>query len=371
MMPASESVTIGHPDRLADLISENLLTHFLRAEPFARVHIQTSLFDKDIHVWCKLSGDFPFDATAAVYQVLVDCGYAAEGYRVGFTQLKFGEAFVDFQKNLKPGQRLPTSDQGVVTGFASNQNTAYLPMEHCLAKALTDRLQRCRDEKIIPYLKPDGKSLVILQSEDTTMLVLKHISIASQVSADIPQQQLFADFIKHVLDPVAFKFQFHKIKEVYCDGFLRGGPDVSVGFSGKKIVVDHYGPNIPVGGGSFAGKCPTRLDRTGAFLARYIAKNIVAAGLAAHCLVNLTYRHGAVEPQAIDLDCFGTEIVPIDAMVNLIKKKIGFSLDETIERFKLRETDYYQVARLGYFGDFDHAWEKTDLSVELKLLVKS
>jgi S-adenosylmethionine synthetase len=359
MQNSSEYTTIGHPDRIADLISEAVLTACLKQNPWMRVHIQTSIFNNQVVLYGKLSEELNFDIQDFIINIIANCSeYDFRKAKIDTNFLYVDKEFAETQKSLKVGQKIQTTDQGIVFGFASDETKNHMPLAFELSRLFAKKLDLCRTNKILPYLRGDGKTLVILN--DSEELSLKHLTLASHIHHAIDNDRVYSDFNEHILIPICKETGIHFVDDFYCDTFLRGGPDVSVGFSGKKIVVDNYGPSIPVGGGSFAGKCPTRFDKSGALFARFIAKNIIAAGLARQCLIKLTYCHSATMASDISVDCFETEKVPLEDLAEKINKKYNWSLCQMIETFNLRNLDYYQICKNGYFGNINHPWEVID-----------
>lgn len=379
----SESVTEGHPDKVADQISDAILDAILDKDPEARVACETLVTTGLVLISGEISTKYYVDIADIARKTIKSIGYTRAKY--GFdgdtcavltaideqsADIALG---VDEALEVKEGKdsgQIGAGDQGIMFGYACNETKELMPMPITLAHKLARRLAAVRKEKILPYLRPDGKSQVTIEYEDGKPVRVDTVLISTQHHPDVSQEELREDIIKYVIEPVIPEELLVDTKILVnpTGRFVIGGPQGDTGLTGRKIIVDTYGGAARHGGGAFSGKDPTKVDRSASYAARYVAKNVVAAGLADRCEVQLSYAIGVARPISIMVDTFNTAKVPEEKIVELIEKHFDLRPAEIIKTFDLRRPIYLQVAKYGHFGrdDLDLPWEKTDKAEMLK-----
>lgn len=379
----SESVTEGHPDKVADQISDAILDAILDKDPEARVACETLVTTGLVLISGEISTKCYVDIADIARKTIKSIGYTRAKY--GFdgdtcavltaideqsADIALG---VDEALEVKEGKdsgQIGAGDQGIMFGYACNETKELMPMPITLAHKLARRLAAVRKEKILPYLRPDGKSQVTIEYEDGKPVRVDTVLISTQHHPDVSQEELREDIIKYVIEPVIPEELLVDTKILVnpTGRFVIGGPQGDTGLTGRKIIVDTYGGAARHGGGAFSGKDPTKMDRSASYAARYVAKNVVAAGLADRCEVQLSYAIGVARPISIMVDTFNTAKVPEEKIVELIEKHFDLRPAEIIKTFDLRRPIYLQVAKYGHFGrdDLDLPWEKTDKAEMLK-----
>ncbi len=379
----SESVTEGHPDKVADQISDAILDAILDKDPEARVACETLVTTGLVLISGEISTKCYVDIADIARKTIKSIGYTRAKY--GFdgdtcavltaideqsADIALG---VDEALEVKEGKdsgQIGAGDQGIMFGYACNETKELMPMPITLAHKLARRLAAVRKEKILPYLRPDGKSQVTIEYEDGKPVRVDTVLISTQHHPDVSQEELREDIIKYVIEPVIPEELLVDTKILVnpTGRFVIGGPQGDTGLTGRKIIVDTYGGAARHGGGAFSGKDPTKVDRSASYAARYVAKNVVAAGLADRCEVQLSYAIGVARPISIMVDTFNTAKVPEEKIVELIEKHFDLRPAEIIKTFDLRRPIYLQVAKYGHFGrdDLDLPWEKTDKAEILK-----
>ena len=372
----SESVTEGHPDKICDQISDAILDEILTHDPDARVACETCASTGLVHIMGEITTNCYVDFQKIVREVVADIGY---------TRAKFGFdadtcAVISNIDGQSPDIALGTNDQvggagdqGMMFGYASNETKTLMPMPHYLASRLAERLAVVRHDGTLAYLRPDGKTQVTVRYEDGKPVEVTTIVISTQHAAEIEDMgKIKADLIEHVITPVmAAENMPWDNADIYVNPtgrFVVGGPMGDTGLTGRKIIVDTYGGYGRHGGGAFSGKDCTKVDRSAAYAARWVAKNVVAAGLADRCEVELAYAIGVSKPLSIMVDTFGTAHVAEDKIVEAVEKTFDLRPGAIIRDLDLRRPIYEKTAAYGHFGreDADFTWEKTDRVEELK-----
>lgn len=361
----SESVTEGHPDKIADHISDAILDAILEQDPEARVACET-LVTTGLAV---VAGEITTTATVNYKQIIRDTiheiGYndASYGYDANTCSVidAIGTQSPDISQGVDTGG---AGDQGLMFGFACNETPELMPMPIQMAHNLTRKLSEVRRDGTIPYLRPDGKSQVSIEYRDGRPFRVEAVVISTQ-TGEVPIEEIRTDILEKVIKPVipADLLDDNTKYHINPTGrFVVGGPMGDAGVTGRKIIVDTYGGYAPHGGGAFSGKDPTKVDRSAAYMARYIAKNIVAAGLADKCTVQLAYAIGVAEPVSVLIDTHGTGTIDDEQISDIVRENFTLTPKAIIETLDLRRPIYKMTARFGHFGRLndEFSWEKTD-----------
>jgi S-adenosylmethionine synthetase len=389
----SESVTEGHPDKIADQIADAILDSIYEKDPYGRVAVETLVATGLVMVAGQITTSCYVDIPKIVRQTLRDIGYTRAKY--GFdgdtcavltsideqsSDIALGvnksieakeEENKKVDKTKNDIENTGAGDQGMMFGYACRETPELMPLPIMLAHKITYRLAEVRKKKIIPYLRPDGKSQVTVEYENGNPKRVEAIVVAAQHHPDIPYATLKKDIIEKVINYVIPDKYLDKNTKYFINAtgrFVIGGPQADTGVTGRKIIVDTYGGVGSHGGGCFSGKDPTKVDRSGSYAARYMAKNIVAAGLADKCEIQIAYAIGVAHPVSIMLDTFGTEKIPHSKILELIKKNFDLRPEAIIRHLKLRRPIFKKTAVYGHFGreDEDFTWEKIDKAEILK-----
>lgn len=380
----SESVTEGHPDKLCDQVSDAVLDAILEQDPMARVACESFVTTGVMTVMGEITTTGWVDIQEIARKVIVDVGYdSGEKYFNGNTcavltaihsqspDIAMGVDDALESRNSADEAQTGAGDQGMMFGFACDETPEMMPMPIALAHRLTRKLAEVRKNGTLPYLRPDGKSQVTVEYEDGKPVAVDTIVISTQHAAETEQDQIRRDMIEYVIKPV-IPAELLTEKTRYLINptgrFVIGGPTGDTGLTGRKIIVDTYGGYAPHGGGAFSGKDPTKVDRSAAYAARHAAKNVVAAGLAKQCEIQIAYAIGVAEPVSLLVDTRGTGILPDEKLAEIVNKVFDMRPGAIIRRLDLRRPIYRQTAAYGHFGrtDLDLSWEKTDYTDELR-----
>ena len=378
----SESVTEGHPDKLCDQISDAVLDSILAKDPAARVACEVAAATGAVFVMGEISTTCPVDVQKTVRDTVRRIGYTGAG--CGFdadsiavlvslnSQSPDIALGVDVSLEAKSGESsgIGAGDQGMMFGYATDETEDFMPMPIYLAHKLTKRLADVRRSGLIPYLGPDGKSQVTVEYQESVPVRVDTVVISSQHSPEVGQDTIREDILRHVVKAVIPAHLLDEGTKYFVNPtgrFVVGGPHGDSGLTGRKIIVDTYGGFARHGGGAFSGKDPTKVDRSAAYAARHIAKNLVAAGIAGRLEVQLAYAIGVAKPVSITVDTFGTGKLPDAEILALIQKHFDLRPSAIIERLELRKPIYQQTAAYGHFGrsDLDLPWERLDVVQEL------
>ena len=383
----SESVTEGHPDKIADQISDAILDAILEQDPNGRVACETIVTTGQVHVFGEITTSAYVPIPQVIRKTINDIGYTDARYGFDGESVGINVAIDEQSPDIAMGVNqsleakekkadkydIGAGDQGMMFGYASNETKTLMPMPHYLASRLAERLAAVRHDGTLPYLRPDGKTQVTVRYEEGKPVEVTTIVISTQHAAEIEDMgKIKADLIEHVITPVmAAENMPWDNADIYVNPtgrFVVGGPMGDTGLTGRKIIVDTYGGYGRHGGGAFSGKDCTKVDRSAAYAARWVAKNVVAAGLADRCEVELAYAIGVSKPLSIMVDTFGTAHVAEDKIVEAVEKTFDLRPGAIIRDLDLRRPIYEKTAAYGHFGreDADFTWEKTDRVKELE-----
>ena len=379
----SESVTEGHPDKICDQISDAILDELMRQDPMSRVACETSITTGLVLVMGEITTKGYVDIQKIVRDTVREIGYDRAKY--GFdadtcgvivaldeqsTDIAMGvDKALEAKENKMSDEEIEAigaGDQGMMFGFASNETEELMPLPISLAHKLTKQLTKVRKDGVLAYLRPDGKSQVTVEYDENDKPVrIEAVVLSTQHDPDVTQEQIHEDIKKYVFEPVLPKEMLDEDTKYFINPtgrFVIGGPHGDSGLTGRKIIVDTYGGYARHGGGAFSGKDCTKVDRSAAYAARYVAKNIVAAGIAEKCEIQLSYAIGVAQPTSIMVDTFGTGKIHDDKLVDIIRENFDLRPAGIIKMLDLRRPIYKQTAAYGHFGrtDLDLPWERLD-----------
>lgn len=386
----SESVTEGHPDKMCDQISDAVLDAILEKDPNGRVACETSVTTGMVLVTGEITTNCYVDIPKIVRNTIADIGYTRAKYgfdsdtcavltaiseqssdiAMGVNEsLESKQGTIDSKENI-----IGAGDQGMMFGYADNETPEYMPMAISMAHKLAKRLSEVRKDGTLPYLRPDGKTQVTVEYEDNKVIRIDTIVVSTQHGIDTTREQIEKDILEHVISKVVPAELLDENTKYYINPtgrFVVGGPQGDAGLTGRKIIVDSYGGYGRHGGGAFSGKDPTKVDRSAAYAARWVAKNLVAAGVAKKLEVQLAYAIGIAKPVSISVETFGTGNIKDEKIVEIINKVFDLRPSVIIKELDLRRPIYRQTAAYGHFGrvDIDLPWENLNKVEEIKKII--
>ena len=378
----SESVTEGHPDKVCDQISDAVLDAVLSHDPASRAAIECCATTGMVLVMGELSTDCYVDISKIVRDTVKEIGYT-QGQGFSYNSLAVITAIhgqsadiamgVDASVESRAGgdafDRIGAGDQGMMFGYAVNETEELMPLTAVLAHKLARRLAQVRKSGLLPYLRPDGKTQVTVEYEGKKPVRVDTVVVSAQHDEFVSQEQLHADIRRYVIDEIIDPALLDGDTKYYINPtgrFEIGGPEGDSGLTGRKIIVDTYGGRCAHGGGAFSGKDATKVDRSAAYMARYVCKNIVAAGLADECEMQLAYAIGVARPVSLFIDTFGTGRVPEETLVRIVRENFDLCPQAIIEKLGLRRPVFRETAAYGHFGRPQFPWERTDMAETLR-----
>ncbi|WP_323847514.1 MAG: methionine adenosyltransferase [Phytoplasma sp.] len=375
---SSESVTKGHPDKIADQISDALLDYFLQHDPESKVAIETAVTKQKVIVFGEIKTSFKICSEKIeeiIRQVIQEIGYDNEKENFCYHKLSILNLIHEQSTELTQIVSKGAGDQGLMFGYATNETHLLLPLNFFLVRNLSLKLTEVRENKVLPFLRPDGKTQITLVYDDQNKpLYIDSIVISAQHTENITQEFLQKKILKYIIEPTIDPRWINKKTNFYINpskSFIIGGPSADAGLTGRKIIQDAYGSEVRHGGGCFSGKDPSKVDRSGAYMARYLAKNIVASGLCDKCEIQISYVIGLFKPVSVFINAFGTNKIPESLILEKIEKNFDLSPQGIIKKLNLKKPLFQITSREGHFGRNDDifSWEILDqVSLFSKLL---
>ena len=380
----SESVTCGHPDKLCDRISDAILEEYLKQEPKSRVACECAATDSFLLIMGEITSEAKVNAEEVARRVIKETGYDYEGSAFSSENVNIAvklnkqspdialgvDNSLEFKSDDTDGfDKIGAGDQGLMFGYAVRETEELMPLPIMLSHKMCERLEEVRTNGLLPYLRPDGKGQVTVEYDDGVPKRIDTVVLSSQHDGDVSTDRLRYDLKKHVIDKVMPSKYIDENTKFYINPtgkFEIGGPEGDSGLTGRKIIVDTYGGKAPHGGGSFSGKDPTKVDRSATYMARYVAKNIVAAGLADECLIQVAYAIGVARPVSVMVNTFGTGKLSDEELAEMILKEFDLRPAAIIAKLSLTAPVYLKTAAYGHFGRNVFSWEKTDKAEDLK-----
>ncbi len=388
---SSESVTEGHPDKVADQISDGVLDAILKDDPMGRVACEVLVSTGLVVVAGEISTNTYVDIPKIARGIVNEIGYTRAKYGFDGDTCAVLTAIDEQSGDIAQGvdnaievrdknsiseneiAKIGAGDQGMMFGYATNETKEFMPMPIALAHSLSRRLTKVRKDGTLSYLRPDGKTQVSLRYENRKAVHADTIVVSAQHHPEAELKQIRADIIEHVITPIVPENLIDDDTKIFVNPtgrFVKGGPMADSGLTGRKIIVDTYGGWVPHGGGAFSGKDPTKVDRSGAYMTRYAAKNIVASGIADECQIQVAYAIGVAEPVSLNVNTFGTGKISDEKISKLLREYFDFRPAAIIRDLDLRRPQYKALAAYGHMGRIDlpelPGWEKTDRAEELK-----
>ena len=377
----SESVTEGHPDKICDQISDAILDAALADDPTSRVAIETAVTTGLVLVFGEMTTSTYVDVQALIRKTIKSIGYDRGKY--GFDADNAGVLVAidpqseDISKGISHGEQLGAGDQGIMFGYATSETEEYMPITAVLAHKLALKLTQVRKDQVLDYLRPDGKTQVTIEFDgEGHPLRIDTVVLSTQHAESVSLETLKKDVMKYIIEPIIPADLRDENTRYFINPtgkFVIGGPQGDSGLTGRKIIVDTYGGAARHGGGAFSGKDPSKVDRSAAYAARWVAKNIVAAGLAKRCEIQLSYAIGVIEPTSIFIETFGTATVSEQSLLNAVNQVFDLRPSSIIKDLDLLKPIYQQVAAYGHFGrnDLDLPWERLDRVDALKKAIQA
>ncbi len=371
----SESVSEGHPDKVADQISDAILDSILEHDPYAKVACETLVTTGLALIAGEITTECYVDMPKVVRGTIKEIGYTDS--TMGFdwqtcaVLISIDKQSPDIAMGVDRGEDIGAGDQGLMFGYACNETPDYMPMPIWYAHKLAARLAEVRKTGVLPFLRPDGKTQVTVRYQDRKPVSIPTIVVAAQHEPLVSHKEVQEGVIEEVIKRVVDERLLQENPEFFINStgrFVVGGPLADCGMTGRKIIVDTYGGRGHHGGGAFSGKDPTKVDRSPSYMARYVAKNLVAAGVAAECEVQVAYAIGVTKPLAINVRTFGTEVIPQERIVEIIENNFSFKPRDVIEYLDLRRPIFKKTAVYGHFGrpEPEFTWEKLDMVEKIK-----